>query len=211
MDKHSPNLGDILGRLEKVEKENRRLKRIVAVGSLLAAVLLIMGQARPRRTIEAEKFVLKDANGSSRAQLGMDSNGPTLSLQDANGVPLVALSGGDYSFLTLFRTGSKEQVTMSANKEFYGMVLYDEKSHRAGLAVWKGIPGLTLYDEKGTERAGLVAPDGGPSLKLEDQNGYSAIFGSTDLITPSTGRKEMTSVASLTLFGRDKKVLWSAP
>ncbi len=252
-----PSLAGIVSRLERVERENRRLKQISAVVSLLATVVLIMGQARPDRTIEAQKFVLTDSHGNKRADLAMVFDRPTLTLRDANGLPLVAMAGGDYSFLTLNRARSKEQVTISANKDFYGLLLYDERIQRAGVAVWKGIPGLTLYDEKGTERAGLdlkqsgpmlrlvdanskagfnmwvaplgagpdfsmydasgelrvnlVAPDSGPSLKLADHNGYSAIFGSTDLITPSTGRKEMTSAASLALFGKDNKVLWSAP
>jgi hypothetical protein len=257
MAEEKPELGEILARLERVERQYRRLKKIATVFSLLVTVTLVMGQARSDRTVEAERFVLKDSQGQKRADLVMLLDKPTLTLRDAKGLPLVALAGGDYSFLTLNRTGSKEQVTVSANKEFYGLILYDEKVQRAGLAVWNGIPGLTLYDEKGTERAGLdlkqsgptlrlvdgeskagfnmwvaplgagpdfsmydatgqlrvdlVAPEGLPSLKLEDRNGYSAIFGSANLTTPSTGREERTSAASLTLFGKDKKVLWSAP
>jgi hypothetical protein len=70
---------------------------------------------------------------------------------------------------------------------------------------------FSMYDASGGLRVDLVGPEGGPSLKLEEENGFSAILGSTDLVTPTTGRKEMTSAASLTLFGKGKKVIWSAP
>jgi hypothetical protein len=257
MTEGNAELGGILARLEAVEKENRNLKRAGLVAALLVGLLLIMGQARPPRTVEAEKFVLKDEGGNSRAELAMVSGSPALTLTDGQGLPLVALVGLDQPFLTLSRGGRKEQVTLSLNKEFYGLVLYDEKKQRAGFAVWKGIPSFSLYDEKGTERARIdvqqigprfrmvdaeskagfnmrvaplgagpdfsmydskgnlrvdvVAPPGGPSMKLADENGFSTIIGSTDLLTLRTGRKESTSAASLVLFGKDGKVVWSAP
>jgi hypothetical protein len=68
-----------------------------------------------------------------------------------------------------------------------------------------------MYDSTGKLRVALVAPLGGPSMKLEDEGGFSAVIGSTDLLTPRTGRKESTSAASLVLFGKDKKAIWSAP
>lgn len=261
MEEQTLELRGIISRLEKLENENRRLKKIGAALSVLAAVILAMGQAPSSRTIEAEKFVLKDATRNARAVLGMFLGEPTLTLSDAKGQQQVLLEGGDHPVISLSRTGGKEQVTLMATEELYGLAVYGEpkgaiNGTRVGLGVWKGVPGLTLYDGSGNERAAiqteesgpslkltdsdgkagfnvwiapragpdlsmydasgqlrvdLVAPNGGPSLKLEDENGYSAIFGSTDLVTPRTGRKEMTSAASLTLFGKDKKVLWSAP
>jgi hypothetical protein len=262
MAEEKTELGEILARLENVERQNRHLKRGGIVGALLLAMVFIMGQAKSSRIVEAEAFVLKDLSGNSRARWGMAGGNPALTLTDAKGQTQVLLQGGDRPVISVSRTGGKEQVTLTATEDMYGLAIYGEpkgisNGTQIGLGVWKGIPGLTLYDEKGIERVGLdlkqsgptlrlvdgeskagfnmwvaplgggpdfsmydakgelrvdlVAPDGGPSLKLEDQNGYSAILGSTDLLTPSTGRKEMTSAASLTLFGKDKKVLWSAP
>lgn len=255
------DLTGIASRLDRLERENRWLKQIGVSLALLAAAIVVMAQGHSSRTIEAEKFVLRDTNGNSRAVLDMVVGKPTLTLNDAKGVPTIVMDGGDDPLFSLSRNGGKEQVTMLAREELYGLAVYGEtkgaiNGTRVGVGVWKGIPGLTLYDESGNERAAiqteksgptlklsdldgkagfnvwvapgagpdlsmydasgqlrvdLVAPRGGPSLMLEDENGYSAIFGSTDLITPSTGRKEMTSAASLTLFGKGKKVMWSAP
>src|SRR3989338_10400780 len=58
----------VMKRLEKVEKQNRRFKQIGALALILAGSVLLMGQASPQRTVEATRFVLKDANGKSRAE-----------------------------------------------------------------------------------------------------------------------------------------------
>lgn len=51
----------------------------------------------------------------------------------------------------------------------------------------------------------------GPQLSLEDKEGYSTEIGRTDLVVTKTGRKEQTPAASVVLFDKEKKVLWSAP
>ncbi len=61
-------------RLTKLEKENRVLKQFGLVTVVLAAVFVVMGQARPQRTVEAERFVLKDDAGRTRAEIVMDAS-----------------------------------------------------------------------------------------------------------------------------------------
>jgi len=51
----------------------------------------------------------------------------------------------------------------------------------------------------------------GPSLSLIDKQGFEAALGVWGTLTPRTGETHQTSAASLILFDRDKKVLWSAP
>ena len=48
-------------------------------------------------------------------------------------------------------------------------------------------------------------------LRLQDKEGFGTHIGRTDLATPRTGETHKTSAASLVLFGKDGKVLWSAP
>src|ERR1019366_10276942 len=47
------------------------------------------------KNIEAESFVLKDANGKVRAELSMGGTGPSLKLRDQSGTALVTLSLND--------------------------------------------------------------------------------------------------------------------
>lgn len=48
-------------------------------------------------------------------------------------------------------------------------------------------------------------------LIVEDKEGFSAVVGNADLVTPRTGETHQTSAASVVLFDKDKKVIWSAP
>jgi hypothetical protein len=74
-------------RLLKLERENRRMKRVAVTASLVVMCTLIMGQAQSVRTVEAERFVLRDSGGRVRANLAMlpGDLGPSLSLYDADG------------------------------------------------------------------------------------------------------------------------------
>lgn len=240
MAEHTPELSAIASRLERLEKENQRLKIAGLLVLLVGATVLVMGQARPRRTLEAERFLLKDAKGRVRAELSMEfEDRPTLTFSDGKGLPLVSLAGGDEPFLVLNRAGSNEQVSLQANRLFYGLGLYGAPHGaaggiRAGLAVHTPGPAVTLYDKEGKERTFLgMLPGAGPTLglsdetgefaamlsvtsgkasfKISDKEGFETTIGSTDLVRARTGETHKTSAASIVLFGKDKKVLWSAP
>ncbi len=60
-------------RLNRLERENRRLKTVGVLALAVMAAVVLMGQAtgsKVPKVIEAEKFVVKDANGAVRAILG---------------------------------------------------------------------------------------------------------------------------------------------
>jgi hypothetical protein len=182
----TPDVSEILTRLGRVERENRRLKQLGLGVLVLAGAVLLMALTRPNRTLEAQKFVLKDANGGIRATLEMElGDRPTLSLRDAKGLPLVSLGGGDNPSLALTGT-TGEQVELAASNAFYGLVLYGAdrsgpfRGARGGLVVNKEIgPALALYDEKGNERVALeVLPFGTMESKLE----RGAEFGESRLV-----------------------------
>ncbi|MCH8268813.1 MAG: hypothetical protein IH846_14975 [Acidobacteria bacterium] len=90
--------------------------------------------------------------------------------------------------------------------------------------------GFFLIDENGKTQAALdLGPNGAESfgvwdangdmrtrlsersLILVDAEGFHVVVGATGLITPRTGKTRKTSAASVVLFDKDKKVLWSAP
>ena len=62
-------------RLERVERENRRLKRWGAVALIGIAAVVLTGQAKASRVVQAEKFVVQDAEGKVRAELGTFPDG----------------------------------------------------------------------------------------------------------------------------------------
>jgi hypothetical protein len=106
--------------------------------------------------------------------------------------------------------------------------LYDSNgTARASLSIFDDGPALDLFNSKGklttmvsdnlisvdagnSNYVGLSA-DGEPNLEISDSQGFEARLGVTTTVTTLTGEQHETSAASLTLFGKDKKVLWSAP
>jgi hypothetical protein len=73
------DLRHIVERLEIVERQNRLLKRIGLTALGLVAGVVLMGQAQPERppekkstVIEAEQFIVRDANGQTRGLFGLD-------------------------------------------------------------------------------------------------------------------------------------------
>lgn len=149
-----------------------------------------------------------------RAGLSLQKGTPALDLFNEKGKPQASLSApSDGTALSMFDVNGKQQVSMMVSPVGPTFDMHDPDS-KAGFTLWvaRGAgPDFSMYDSKGNLSVDLVTPDGEPSLKLQDKEGYSATFGSADLLVPSTGRKENTSAASIALFGKDKKVLWSAP
>jgi hypothetical protein len=169
---------DLAMRLDRLERDNKRLKRSLAVTliSLLALAAIGATEYVPKK-ITAHELDIVDDQGRMRVAVGTGF-----------------LSGVQRPSVGLFdATGSL----------------------RAEIAVEDdGHPSLALYGERNA--SALIAdvwPPGKPSLELGDSEGFTMDLGSTSTVKPSTGEKQQTSAASITMFGNDKKhrVIWQAP
>jgi hypothetical protein len=207
----------IVSRIERLEGQNRRLKR-GALACLVAIVSLgLMGQTQRKstrkpapapapapasapappampRNIEAESFVLKDANGRVRAELSMGGTGPSFKLLDLSGSALVTLSLNDTAPGGPF-------------------LLLSDPQHHAGLSmsVLEGAGSqLSLTGARADIQAYIGVTPYGTTLTLSDQDGFTTNIGKG--VQPSKGGQiKKTSAASITLFNKDRKVLWTAP
>jgi hypothetical protein len=66
----------ILHRIEALEKENTRLRRVAVVFALLGVIVLGMAQAKPKPlAIEAEQLVIRDGRGRARVTIGTPASG----------------------------------------------------------------------------------------------------------------------------------------
>jgi hypothetical protein len=75
-------------RIEKVERENRRLKIAALIAVLCLGGALSLGAAAnppQQQKLEAETIVLRDAEGKTRIVLGVDKEGPGIAFLDAKG------------------------------------------------------------------------------------------------------------------------------
>jgi hypothetical protein len=210
--------GAILERLEKLERQNRRMKLAGLGAMVIAGAFVLMGQASGPRTppeVRAKSFVLVDAKGETRARLYMSASakGPELTLLDANGNARAEMDAfSDSPELALSDAKGKVRARLVAWPDGPGLALSDAKGKvRARLVAWPDGPGLILNDANENSRVVLGADSDGPGLWLGDANGFETDIGVTGLVTPATGETHTTSAASIVLFGKDGKVLWSAP
>ncbi len=151
MTTQTADLAAVVKRLEKVERQNRRMKVGGIIISLVASASLLMGQAMPKpTTVEGEAFVVRDATGNQRAALHLTPDGgAALSFFD--------LAGKIRAALRVDREGSPD------------LTLLDEAAKiRAILRVERaGLPGLVFFDQAGRARATLyVESEGSAVLQL---------------------------------------------
>lgn len=185
-------------RIEKLERQNRRMKLTGCSVLLTAAALLLMGQTRPqavRNELRARSFVVVDANGKARAELKMATTGePALFLNDTTETARVMLYGSDSGAgLSLFG-GAGKIATLDVTSKAGPRLFLSGRAEPGRIAL-----------------AILTVPADGPSLELDDPNGFATQIGIAKLMTTSTGESHQTSAASIVLLGKDQKVLWSAP
>jgi hypothetical protein len=120
-------------RLDKLERENRRLKVYGSVVLLGVAGALCMGlAAAPSKKLEAEVIVIKSPHGKAQMILGVGEEGPALTLVDTDG---------------------KLRVNIDASNDGPGIDLLDAKeSPRAQLMVTEDQgPLLNFTDSKGAQ------------------------------------------------------------
>jgi len=213
MNEAAPEKDPILIRIERLEMQNRMLKRGALAVLVAVTSVGLMAQAPKKSTrapapkptaapveavlpknIEAESFVLKDPNGKVRAELSMSVTGPSFKLRDQSGTALVTLSLND-------------------DKPAGPFLLLSDPEHKAGLSIsiLEGAGSqMTLTGERADVQAHIgVAPDG-TSMTLSDQDGFTTNIGSG--IQPAKGGQvKKTTAASITLMNRDRKVLWTTP
>ena len=205
-------LGAVLSRVERLEKENRRLKQGALLFLLAVVSIGLMAQTRqtPSSTqrqkgrapapapagptaVEAQGFILKDSNGRVRAELGFMGSSPSLKFKDESGSALV---------------------TLALNSDSPGgpMLLLSDPQHHASVALSvleHAGPQLSLTGERADIQLHMaVAPDG-TTLELSDKDGFTTSIGNG--VVPKNGQAKQTSAASIVLYGKQRKVLWSVP
>jgi hypothetical protein len=218
---NAPELHELLSRVGRLEKENRRFKRGALVLLAAAVAIGLMAQTKPQptpstqkpkaapkaapkpaeppppgpvvaTTVEAQSFVLKDANGHVRAELALMGSTPSLKFRDESGSALVTLSLND--------------------KPAGPLLLLSDPQHHASVALSvleNAGPQLSLAGERPDIQLRMgVSPDG-TTLELSDKDGFMTSIGSG--VLSKNGQAKKTSAASIVLFGKDRKVLWSQP
>jgi len=88
---------ELIQRMERLERANHGWKLATLVLLLSCLVLLLAGFDYPQpnlvkaHSVEAQNFVLRDADGQVRARMGISEDGPRLTFFDEHGNTIVAL------------------------------------------------------------------------------------------------------------------------
>jgi hypothetical protein len=183
MEEQTLELRGIVSRVERLEKENRRLKTTGVVLLLLAGAVVLMGQAQSRKTIQAERFELIGRDGKTRGMLSTSAVNSVLMLYG----PQASEEVGSRTIIGAGPSGPFVYLTRADGKSGVELTVQSGGMQQAA---------LTLFDTHGTPVADFEGVDTGALLGL---------------VTTRTGEKQTTSAASIVLFDKDKKVLWSAP
>ena len=231
------DIQSILSRIVALERDNRRMKMTSAIVLLVAVAVVTMGQARPNRTIEGEKFVLRDSNGAIRAELGIISGGfPSLRFFDSDGTFRSTISSELLSFINgqVVRSKYKDSSDLSkgVDNEYVdgpmvtlsqsSLIVMENVKGNGTRQVFAhlywvpgpGSPSLMLQSTPANGRPSILemtAAADGPYFSIKDSQGFSSVFGSSSLITPHTGETHKTSAASVVLFDKDRNMIWAAP
>jgi len=122
----------LLTRIERLERQNRMARAAGTLAVLVGAAALCIGMSAPRRTLETELILIKDATGSTRMILGMSDDGPAITMLDAKGKLRanigVTEKGPEFDFLDASETPRLQ-------------MFVDEKQ----------VPRLNLLDNRGTQ------------------------------------------------------------
>jgi hypothetical protein len=144
----------ILERLQNLERQNQRLRRALAFAVILVCSFACLAMAAKRaRSVQANEFVLKDSDGTTRAALRMGSTGPRLLFYDENGEAVRALMGvlGSGPALGLYDKGGKTRVSLAVASNGANLTFNDaDEKLRAELGLSGDTPNLMFFNADGT-------------------------------------------------------------
>src|SRR5690348_9936280 len=111
-------------RLERLERDNRRLKAFALAVLIVVAALAAMNAAQPvPDVIAAHKFLVEGhsgqvlielAIGSSKVKNGGQVEWPAVALKDTAGNPTVALGGPDGASLAFWNSSGSETIELGS-------------------------------------------------------------------------------------------------
>ncbi len=97
-------LEDLQNRIERLERDNRRLKvRALAAVILTFAAIAILGHEvlTPNRTVRAKQLILLDEDGNASIELAAGPTGPVLALHGPEGTDVMLIAGEEGSGLLI--------------------------------------------------------------------------------------------------------------
>lgn len=214
------NERELVARLEKLERSNRRLKHGGLAALVLAAALGAMASTRPvPQKIMAHEFDVVDGAGKARIKLSTTPFSTSVEVLDAQGNRAASMEvslgvsfitagkdGGDVAMLTS-QAQQGASVGVGLTPDWYAAV-----AGKSGKALSDAVESYQAQLLNGPSVNMAISPAGTVNIGLQDTQGFSTELGSTGMVTRA-GATQETSAASIIMFGNDKDhhVIWQAP
>jgi hypothetical protein len=213
---------ELAKRLERLERDNRRMKRLgVAAGVVLAALGAVYAARPLPQKVMAREFDVVDSSGRVRIRLSGTPFKASVEVLDAQGNrdASMEVDGGGPAYVTAGKDGgdvaalisnaqSGALVGVGYTPDWNAMV-----AGKSGRALGDALKSYQKRIASGPSVSMGVSPSGGADVIVQDRQGYSMDLGSTQTVTPTTGQIQQTSAASIVMFGNGKRrrVIWQAP
>jgi len=221
----------LLERIEKLERQNKRMKAAMSVLGLCLGTLLTAAYMVPQKSqssidrLEVREIIMSDGGAAAKltphsltfsAKSGFEAEKATIS---ASAISL----GGRYaaelkpSGLVCSREGVPRfdlnvgeigaQVALKNGAGLLGTMMDENTIVLINSGGMLSMRPEHVFIQKG-EADTLLAPS---SLRIRDSEKNRAILGQADPIAAKTAIYPASSAASLTLLGKDDAVIWQAP
>jgi hypothetical protein len=221
-----PNVAILEQRIRLLEHQNRVMKW----GMASVTLLLVMGALISCRirstipaTIQARGFEVVDSLGNVKAELKDDFYGGALRLRGYKGEERISVgSDACCPFLRMYggplEGKGKKNVELQAFGDSAHLTLFysdpQSKPEKPALLLMSDIRGGTIDLMREDGKEGVIIHGGGGlmGLSIEDEKRQERLkLGSVELINPFTGERTPSSLASLVIFNKEGKIIWSSP
>jgi hypothetical protein len=145
-------LDPLASRVARLEKQNRWLKiGALSIAAVAGLGVLLAATNKDARILEGEGFIIRDANGVTRVEIGKE--GFFINNEDG-----------------------KHRISIFSGKEGgSGIGIFADDTYKkqviVGIQDKLNFCGITVNDEKGTNRIFLNTVKGKPKLELQDETG----------------------------------------
>lgn len=121
------SVAQLSDRLEKLERQNRRLRQMLLAILVVTGTGWLLAADKPNlQPITTEKLTLRDASGKTRALLEVGADGPILRFLDAKGKDLATLSTTpDAVLFQFFGGGTRLRSGLALEKDGVALVYYN--------------------------------------------------------------------------------------
>jgi hypothetical protein len=166
-----PTAESLVARVERLEHENRRLKRIALAAAVLASAGLVLAPSAPKKeppkVLKAREVQVVDDQGVARISMKIEANGdPALSITGTQGSGVRLALAQDRPVLSL-SDENRVRATLEIGKDEAALDLDDAEGRRTARLEAGNSAGLVVGDAKSAgAEASLILGEKGPSLAL---------------------------------------------